>query len=103
MMRTLGRWMSRKGRFQGTPSRGPRGAAWAAMLAASMHLFALFALLIGIVVVSAEKTMPGLFIGLTLVICAIMVFCTGAIVAAVNALRRSSAGQPPQQGHYPPP
>jgi len=65
------------------------------MPAALMHMLALVALIIGIAVANGAKTTPQLFAGLTLVICAVMMFCAGAVVGAIGALRASPAAQPP--------
>ena len=69
----------------------------------TMHLvlipFSVVTLLFGIAIAAAGKTAPELFVGLTLVICAVMMLCAGAIVGAINALRGPPAAQPVQPPH----
>jgi hypothetical protein len=88
-----------------TRYRGARGARVGCMLLAFMYLASPIALLLGIIVAAGAKAAPELFAGLTLVICAVMVLCACAIVAAVNALQRPPAAQPApppqQQAHDP--
>jgi hypothetical protein len=73
-----------------------------------MHLvlipFSVVTLLLGIAIAAGAKTAPELFVGLTLVICAVMMLCAGAIVGAINAMRGPPAAQPlqpPHQMRYP--
>ena len=73
-----------------------------------MHLvlvpFSLIGLMFGIAIAAGAKTAPELFVGLTIVICAVMMLCAGAIVGAISALRVPPAVPPvqlPHQARYP--
>jgi hypothetical protein len=86
-------------------SAAARGVQRGGMMLALMVPTALVALLMGISIASGATTPTQLYVGLTFVICAVMVLCTCAIVIAVAALRDPAAvppARPPQQqGNHP--
>jgi hypothetical protein len=76
-----------------------------------LYTCSVVALILGTSIAFGAKSAPALFAGLTLVICAVVMFCSaaivGAIAGAVDALRRPGVQparpvQPAQpQGHFP--
>ena len=94
--------------FPGPPRRA--GCSGCCMLA-FLYMCTIVGLPLGIGIAATANTTPGLFAGLTLVICAVVTLCSaaivGAIAGAVGALRKPAV-QPAQpvhpaqpQGHYP--
>jgi hypothetical protein len=77
---------------------------------AFLYMCSVIGLALGIDIAASAKTAPEMFAGLTLVICAVVMFgaaaIVGAIGGAVGALRKLGAQpaqpvQPAPQGHHP--
>ena len=84
------------------PGPARRAGCSVRCMLAVLYMCSILALPLGISVAYGAKGAPELFAGLTLVICAVMMFCAAAIVGAISALRGPPAVQPAQpQGHYP--
>jgi hypothetical protein len=59
---------------------------------AFMYTFGSLGLMIGIGLAATAREAPALFVGLTIVVCAVMLFSAAAVVGAVQALRKPPAG-----------